>query len=146
MRCMMMEVKMSDSQIMRMKKQFLGPVEHGDAVQRFPCEGNVEHRVVLSTQNEGIYYNLAFHKGVPNEINGNMADKLLNDFPGVFRIVEVNGQPYKQTQEEDRLQAMAKKLEELENSVKVEKDTSEDRNTNRNAFTRNSKQDKDKGE
>lgn len=134
-----MEVKMSDSQLARVRKQFLGPVEMGDAVQRFPCEGNVEQMVTLVSNETGIFYNIGFEKGIPNEISGNMADRLLNDFRGTFKIFEVNGNPYEPTAKEDKISEVEAKLKLLEQTVKVKEDTSDLRNTNRNAFTRVSK-------
>jgi hypothetical protein len=111
-----MQVNYSASQLSRLKKENLGAIDGGKATLRFPPVDGVQQKVSLVTSRDGIFYNIAFTKDTPNEISGNMADKLLMDFKGVFRVVMVNGETYFPTREEEIEHARLKKIAEIESN------------------------------
>lgn len=59
----------------------------------FPTMGEVSQKVVLRTfESEDIcVYNINFPKGKDVQMTGEIADKLIRDFPEYFEIVAVNG-------------------------------------------------------
>ena len=68
----------------------------GTARDLFPPIDGIEQKVKLRAKKEGEYYHIPFFKSnnLENVIYGNIANKLLQDFPNMFDIIEVNGRPH----------------------------------------------------
>lgn len=61
------------------------------ATQRFPMIDGVQQKVTLIASVSDTFYNIGFAAGVENTINGNIADKLLTEYPNVFKLYKLNG-------------------------------------------------------
>ncbi len=64
------------------------------ATQRFPMIEGVQAKVSLKSKVTGTFMNIGFIAGIENPINGHIADRLLNSYPGTFNVIKVNGRPY----------------------------------------------------
>jgi len=58
---------------------------------RFPPIGGVQQKVTLISNKTGTFMNIGFMKDVENKISGNIADALLDMYPGIFKVVKLNG-------------------------------------------------------
>ena len=58
---------------------------------RFKMREGIQQKITLISSNTGLYKQIVFVKGVENTINGNIADDLLDLFPGTFSVIKING-------------------------------------------------------
>jgi len=58
---------------------------------RFPMVDGVQSKVTVSSNVDGMFMNIGFVKDLDNTINGNVADALMDRYPGMFDVRRVNG-------------------------------------------------------
>ena len=87
---------------------------------RFPLREGVQQLVTLTSKEDGRYMNIGFVAGVENSINGYIADRLLDDFPGNFTITMVNGAVFKGNNKETERDTLKKEImNELKDSFEL---------------------------
>jgi hypothetical protein len=60
--------------------------------KRFPLKDGVERLVTLVSNIDGNFFNIGFEKGKPNTIYGNIADRILDNYPNNFVTTHIDGE------------------------------------------------------
>jgi len=61
--------------------------------QRFPMTDGIQQKVTLKSKITDTFMNIGFMAGIENTINGNVADRLLDDYGDIFEVIKVNNIP-----------------------------------------------------
>jgi len=77
---------------------------------RFPLLEGLQQSVTLKSNVTGYFMNIYFTDGVDNTINGNIADRLLDDYPEIFKIIKVNGIEVSQGKQDSQINILKQEI------------------------------------
>lgn len=91
----MSDIVLSDKQKQRLLERSIASNSKLDVQLRglyfSPVDG-VQHNVEILANESGTFYNIAFIEGEKMTLPGNMASKLIEDFPNKFKLISVDGE------------------------------------------------------